>query len=84
MARIRSALSAAGYRRKDYAGHSFRIGAATTASRCGMQDSFIKTLGRWEIVAYTRYIRTALEVLCKVSKILLQSLIPRTRCLYYI
>ena len=85
VARVRSALSAAGYREKDYAGHSFRIGAATTASRCGVQDSLIKTLGRWESTAYTRYIRTAPEVLCKVSKTLLQSLehAPHTWCLYY-
>ena len=67
-ARVRSALSAAGYRGKDYAGHSFRIRAATISSRCGMQDSLIKTLGRWESTAYTRYIRTAPEVLCEVSK----------------
>ena len=46
VARVRSALSAAGYRGKGYAGHSFQIGAATTASRCGIQDSLIKTLGR--------------------------------------
>ena len=78
VARVRSALSTAGYRGTDYAGHSFRIGAATTASRCGVQDSLIKTLGRWESAAYTRYIRTAPEVLCKVSKTLLQSLVPRT------
>ena len=40
---VRSALQEAGYVAKDYAGHSFRIGAATTASRCGIQDSLIKT-----------------------------------------
>ena len=69
VARVRS-----GYRGKDYAGHSFRIGAATTASICSVQDSLIKTLGMWESAAYTRYIKTAPEVLCKVSKTLLQSL----------
>ena len=78
VARVRSALSTAGYRGTDYAGHSFQIGAATTASRCGVQDSLIKTLERWESAAYTRYIRTAPEVLCKVSKTLLQSLVPHT------
>ena len=80
VARVRSALSAAGYRGKDYAGHSFRIGATTTASRCGVQDSLIKTLGRWESAAYTRYIKTAPEVLCNVSKTLLRNLehAPRT------
>ena len=69
--------SAAGYRGKDYAGHSFWIGVATTASRCGIQ---IKTQGRWESAAYTTYMKTAPEVLCKVSKTLLQNLehAPRT------
>ncbi len=50
---LRAALKEAGYAATDYAGHSFRIGAATTAARCGIQDSLIKTLGRWESTAYT-------------------------------
>ena len=71
---VRLALSAAGLVAKNYAGHSFRIGAATTASRCGIQDALIKTLGRWESSAYTRHIRTAPEVLCKVSRTLLSEI----------
>jgi len=47
-----------------------RIGAATTASRCGIQDSLIKTLGRWESSAYTWYIRTPPDVLRGVAKVL--------------
>ena len=46
VARVKSALSAAGYRGKDYVGHSFRIGAATTSSRCGVHDSLIKNSGQ--------------------------------------
>lgn len=64
---VRKALAAAGYDCKKYSGHSFRIGAATVAAQRGLQDSLIKTLGRWESAAYTLYIRTPREVLCSVA-----------------
>ena len=67
VAAVRTALTAAGLDCSQYAGHSFRIGAATTAAANGLQDSLIKTLGRWESAAYTVYIRTPREVLCAVS-----------------
>ena len=67
---VRAALEKAGYNGKDYAGHSFRIGAATTASQRGIQDSLIKTLGRWESGAYIRYIQTSQGVLHGVAKVL--------------
>ena len=43
--RIREALVALGLHSEDYAGHSFRIGAATTAVQIGLEDSTIRTLG---------------------------------------
>ena len=65
VAHVRQALTAACLVATNYAGHSFRISAATTAARCGIQDVLIKTLGRWESMAY---IRTAPEVLCKAEE----------------
>ena len=43
---------------KDYTGHGFRMGAATTAARVGIPDNMIKTLGRWSSEAYRLYIRS--------------------------
>ena len=42
---LRSALSKAGVKCDNFSGHSFRIGAATTAAARGMADSTIQTLG---------------------------------------
>ena len=46
---VRTGLDKAGIDSSKYSGHSFRIGAATTAAQNGMEDSIIKTLGRWEM-----------------------------------
>ena len=43
---VRSALSSTGIDASLFHGHSFRIGAATTASYAGLPDSTIKMLGR--------------------------------------
>ena len=48
-----------------YCGLSFRIGAATTAVKKGVEDLLNKTLGRWESLAYLHYfkvIRMKLDV----------------------
>ena len=46
VAAMRQALQSAGVDCLKYAGHSFRIGAATMAASRGMEDSITKTLGR--------------------------------------
>ena len=46
--KVRQALKAAGYDEEKYAGHSFRIGKATTAAAAGIEDYLIKSLGRWQ------------------------------------
>ena len=72
VAAVRAALREASIDDSKYSGHSFRIGAATTAAQQGLPDSLIKTLGRWESAAYTIYIRTPRETLCGVSTLLLR------------
>ena len=57
ISKVRSALAVLGYDEAAYAGHSFRIGAATTAAERGIEDSLIKMMGRWESSAYQLYVR---------------------------
>ena len=54
---VRAALRSQGISAERYLGHSFRIRAATAAAAVGIEDSTIRSLGRWKSDAYTRYIR---------------------------
>ncbi len=67
---VRRALDRAGLNAVHYSGHSFRIGAATTAAKKGMEDSVIKTLGRWRSLAYLEYIHIPREQFANYSRIL--------------
>ena len=64
---VRDALSRSGVNAAHYSGHSFRVGAATTAARAGLSEATIKMLGRWESAAYERYVRTPRESLAAIS-----------------
>ena len=66
--KVQQALTAAGVEGSQFNGHSFRIGAATSASAAGVAETTIKLLGRWESAAYQRYIRPSPEDLAQVSQ----------------
>ena len=51
-----------------YSGHSFRIGAATTAARQGEAETTIKMLDRWKSSAYQLYIKTPWQQLAAISE----------------
>jgi hypothetical protein len=63
-------LTAAGVDSTGYSGHSFRIGAATTASAYGVEDSLIQTLGCWKSAAYLLYVRVPRERHANLSTVL--------------
>ena len=68
--KIQEVLQKVGIDCSKHLGHSFRTGAATTAIAKGIQDFLIKTMGRWEGVAYQLYIRTPQVQLLSVSQAL--------------
>ena len=63
----RQLLSMSGLQPSQYAGHSHRIGAATTSASVGLPAWFIKTLGRWSSDCYERYIQCPHSLLSGVS-----------------
>ena len=50
--KVKAALSRAGINQQAYSGHSFRIGAATTAAAHNIPAHTIKMFGRWSSDAY--------------------------------
>ena len=68
---MRRALESQGLDVSRFNGHSFHIGAATTAAACGISDSLIQALGRWKSSAFTSYIQTPKDTLVTVAARLL-------------
>ena len=64
------AISQLGMNTAGYSGHSFRIGAASTAAAVGFSDSIIQLLGRWKSSAFLAYIRSSEAQLAAVSTII--------------
>ncbi len=77
VASVRKALAASGIDSSRYSGHSFRIGAVTTAALVGLPDHTITMLGRWESSAYQLYVRTPAEEMASVSSRLVSSVPAR-------
>ena len=67
---IRGVLKTAGLPYQSYAGHSFRIGAVTTAALVGIEDSTIQMLGRWHSGVFLQYIRMPKEQLARLSSVM--------------
>ena len=68
--KFRRILETLGFPQHQYAGHSFRIGAATTATLAGVEDSTIQLLGQWQSAAFLRYVRTPQGRLAALSSTL--------------
>ena len=73
VSKVRHILESAGLDVAQYNGHSFRIGAATSAAEAGLNDSTIQQLGRWKSSAFTRYLHPPVEMIARNSRMLLQS-----------
>ena len=67
-ANLRELLNILGYVEQEYAPHSFRIGAATTAAAANLPPWLIKTLGRLRSDCYELYIRTPGTILNSVPQ----------------
>ena len=52
MDRLKGVLLQAGIQPDGFSGHSFRIGASTTAAANGVSDASIQLMGRWSSDCY--------------------------------
>ncbi len=70
---LRNNFSLLGFKLEEFASHSFRRGAATTAAAAGMPPWLIQTMGRWSSECYKRYIELPKEVLATAAQDMLSS-----------
>ena len=71
---LHSTLTKAGIDPSHFKGHSFRIGAATTAAAAGVHSSIIKSLGRWASSAFERYIQIPRADMTNIPQLMLQEI----------
>ena len=71
LSKVKHVLQLIGYDPNLYNDHSFRSGAATSASKVRMEDHLIKTLGRWSSESYCRYIKTSPSTIKNAQKSLM-------------
>lgn len=57
MSYLKETLARIGLENESFTGHSFRIGASTSAAAAKVEDHVIKALGRWTSDCFIRYIR---------------------------
>ena len=74
--KITEVLEQVGIDASHYKGHSFRIGAATTAAACGLNE-----VGRWVSSAYQSYIRLPPTDRANISAILI-IMLGNESCMY--
>ena len=67
ISKMHEAVAEVGHNQLMYAGHSFRIGAATTAAAAGIEDYTIQALGRWSSTAFLSYIRMTPQELALIA-----------------
>ena len=65
--KTRQLLSQAGFQASNFAGRSYRIGAATTTASAKLPSWLIKTLDCWSSDCFERYIQTPPPTLLSVS-----------------
>ena len=65
---LRYLLSRLGLNSSNYAGHSFRIGAATSAAVSGLPSWLINTLGKWTSDYFETYISMPISVFCQATQ----------------
>ena len=73
---LRDSARVAGLPYASLKGHSFRIGAASSAAAAGLPDWLIKVLGRWSSDCYQLYIRTPAAVFHSVAPRMAAALSP--------